>query len=205
MDLIGCFFSCKNYFRLCSVWKMECRWMHSCVNDVMIVARNPSLWLRCCVLQSHVIFFVSVISSQTNLLLPSSNKTDDDIVLELVNDALTYLPQQVDSNSDAMTSDVLADSRRFLAPDSLKQMRNKSQDNSGDRPDQTVYVNVLRQEINRFDRLLKVIHSSLSSLRLAVKGEVLMSEQLDEIYNALLSNRVPKAWEVTVSSPMKNT
>lgn len=179
--------------------------MHPFVTDVVIVAKNPSLWLRWCILQSDLIFLVYFISSQTNLLLPSSNKTNDDVVIELVNDALTYLPQQVDSNSDEMTTDMPADSRRFLAPDSLKQMRNKPQDNSGDRPDQTVYMNVLRQEINRFDRLLKAIHSSLSSLRLAVKGEVLMSEQLDEIYNALLSNRVPKAWEVTVCSPMENT
>lgn len=74
--------------------------------------------------------------------------------------------------------------------------KNKSRDLLLDQPDQTVYVTVLRQEMNRFDRLLALIHSSLSSLRLAVKGEVLMSEQLDEAYNALLSNQVPKAWEV---------
>ena len=71
-----------------------------------------------------------------------------------------------------------------------------SQDPLADHADQSVYVTVLRQEINRFDRLLGIIHTSLSSLRLAVKGEVLMSEQLEEAYNALLSNRVPKAWEV---------
>ena len=71
-----------------------------------------------------------------------------------------------------------------------------SQDPLADHADQTAYVTVLRQEINRFDRLLAIIHTSLSSLRLAVKGEVLMSEQLEEAYNSLLSNRVPKAWEV---------
>jgi len=71
----------------------------------------------------------------------------------------------------------------------------QSHDPLADHPDRSVYLTVLRQEINRFDRLLAIIHSSLSSLRLAVKGEVLMSEQLDEAYNALLNNRVPKAWE----------
>ena len=88
---------------------------------------------------------------------------------------------------------------RSFTPDPLKQMTQKklSQDPLVDNPDQSVYVTVLRQEINRFDRLLAIIHSSLSALRLAVKGEVLMSEQLDEAYNALLSNRVPKAWEVS--------
>ena len=85
-----------------------------------------------------------------------------------------------------------------MSPDRLKQMTQKtlSQDPLADHVDQTAYVTVLRQEINRFDRLLGIIHTSLSSLRLAVKGEVLMSEQLEDAYNALLSNRVPKAWEV---------
>ena len=126
----------------------------------------------------------------------SSNKTNDDIVLELVSDTLKYLPQRIDSTSEGMTAAAL-DPRQFrsLTPDPLRQMM---QERASKNPltDYPVYVTVLRQEINRFDRLLGIIHSSLSSLRLAVKGEVLMSEQLDEAYSALLSNRVPKAWEV---------
>ena len=85
-----------------------------------------------------------------------------------------------------------------MSPDRLRQMTQKklSQDSLAEHADQTAYVTVLRQEINRFDKLLGIIYTSLSSLRLAVKGEVLMSEQLEEAYNALLNNRVPKAWEV---------
>ena len=115
-----------------------------------------------------------------------------------MNDTLKYLPQRVHSSSEAMTAGLVDPRFRTLNPDPLKQMtqKNKSRDLLLDQPDQTVYVTVLRQEMNRFDRLLALIHSSLSSLRLAVKGEVLMSEQLDEAYNALLSNQVPKAWEV---------
>lgn len=129
----------------------------------------------------------------------SSNKTNDDIVLELVSDTLKYLPQRIDSTSEGMTAAAL-DPRQFrsLTPDPLRKMMQEraSKNPLIDYPDPSVYVTVLRQEINRFDRLLGIIHSSLSSLRLAVKGEVLMSEQLDEAYSALLSNRVPKAWEV---------
>lgn len=129
----------------------------------------------------------------------SSNKTNDDIVLELVSDTLKYLPQRIDSTSEGMTAAAL-DPRQFrsLTPDPLRQMKQEraSKNPLTDYSDPSVYVTVLRQEINRFDRLLGIIHSSLSSLRLAVKGEVLMSEQLDEAYSALLSNRVPKAWEV---------
>ena len=129
----------------------------------------------------------------------SSNKTNDDIVLELVSDTLKYLPQRIDSTPEGMTAATL-DPRQFrsLTPDPLRQMKQEraSKNPLTDYSDPSVYVTVLRQEINRFDRLLGIIHSSLSSLRLAVKGEVLMSEQLDEAYSALLSNRVPKAWEV---------
>ncbi|KAJ7369606.1 Dynein heavy chain 14 [Desmophyllum pertusum] len=126
-----------------------------------------------------------------------SNKTNDDIVLDLVSDTLKYLPQRVDSTSDGLTAGLLDPRLGSVSPDRLRQMTQKklSQDPLADHADQSVYVTVLRQEVNRFDRLLGIIHTSLSSLRLAVKGEVLMSEQLEEAYNALLCNRVPKAWE----------
>ena len=101
----------------------------------------------------------------------------------------------MDSTSDGVTAGLMDPRLGSLSPDRPRQMTQKklSQDPLADHGDQSVYVTVLRQEINRFDRLLGIIHTSLSSLRLAVKGEVLMSEQLEEAYNALLSNRVPKA------------
>ena len=55
---------------------------------------------------------------------------------------------------------------------------------------------VLRQEIDRFNHLLSVIHQSLKSLQLAIKGEVVMSEKLDEAYNAILKQQVPAHWRV---------
>ena len=128
----------------------------------------------------------------------SSNITNDDIVVDLVRDTLKYLPQRVDSTANGVTAGLTDPRLASMSPDRVRQMAQKklSQDPLADHADQTAYVTVLRQEINRFDRLLAIIHTSLSSLRLAVKGEVLMSEQLEEAYNSLLSNRVPKAWEV---------
>ena len=55
---------------------------------------------------------------------------------------------------------------------------------------------VLRQEVDRFNSLLGIMHRSLRSLMLAVKGEVVMSEALEEAYNALLNQRVPAQWKV---------
>ena len=129
-----------------------------------------------------------------------SNKTNDDTVLDLVNDTLKYLPPRVDFNTNDFTADLMNPKRGSITPDRLRQVAEKklSQDPLAEHADQSAFVTVLRQEINRFDRLLGIIYTSLSSLRLAVKGEVLMSEQLEEAYDALLSNRVPKAWVVCI-------
>lgn len=61
---------------------------------------------------------------------------------------------------------------------------------------QSALFTVLRQEIDRFNHLLTIIHRSLKSLCLAVKGEVVMSEALEEAYYAMLNQRVPAQWKV---------
>ena len=57
---------------------------------------------------------------------------------------------------------------------------------------------VLRQEIDRFNQLLLIIHKSLKDLCLAVKGEVVMSQSLEDAYSAFLNQRVPTEWRVRV-------
>ena len=58
-------------------------------------------------------------------------------------------------------------------------------------------ITVLRQEIDRFNNLLHIIHKSLSELTQAVKGEIIMSDLLEDAYKALLTQRVPTQWKVT--------
>ena len=53
---------------------------------------------------------------------------------------------------------------------------------------------VLKQEIDRFNRLLRVMKSSLVSLSKAIKGLVVMSGELELMYNSFLNNQVPKIW-----------
>lgn len=53
---------------------------------------------------------------------------------------------------------------------------------------------VLSQEIDRFNRVLIVMRSSLVELQRAIRGEVVMSQELDKMYSSLLNNRVPILW-----------
>lgn len=53
---------------------------------------------------------------------------------------------------------------------------------------------VLMQEIERFNKLLNVIFKSLTELKKAIAGTVVMSEEIEAIYNAFLMNQVPAMW-----------
>ncbi|KAL7754338.1 hypothetical protein RI367_000319 [Sorochytrium milnesiophthora] len=53
---------------------------------------------------------------------------------------------------------------------------------------------VLYQESVRFNRLLRVVRGSLENLIKAIKGMIVMSAQLELVFNSLLNNEVPAAW-----------
>ena len=53
---------------------------------------------------------------------------------------------------------------------------------------------VLTQEVIRYNRLLGVIHSSLPALLKALKGLVVMSQELEDLGNSLFNNAIPKMW-----------
>lgn len=54
---------------------------------------------------------------------------------------------------------------------------------------------VLSQEMEKFNRLLRVMTSSLVNLRRAINGLVVMSSDLDMMYLAFVNNQVPPIWE----------
>jgi dynein heavy chain len=57
---------------------------------------------------------------------------------------------------------------------------------------------VLMQEIIRYNKLLGVIHRSLQDLLKALKGLVVMSQQLEDMANSLFNNQVPTMWAKAV-------
>jgi dynein heavy chain len=53
---------------------------------------------------------------------------------------------------------------------------------------------VLRQELIRYNRLVEVVRSTLNNLARAIKGEVVMSVELEEVFNSMLVGKVPLSW-----------
>jgi len=57
---------------------------------------------------------------------------------------------------------------------------------------------VLLHEVDCYDRLLASVHQTLSSLSMAVRGETVMSDALEDTYDKLLKNIVPTNWMVCI-------
>ncbi len=57
-----------------------------------------------------------------------------------------------------------------------------------------VCVCYISQELVRFNGLISVVHSSLASLQKALKGQVLMSSDLEALGNAMYDGKVPAMW-----------
>ncbi|XP_043489610.1 dynein axonemal heavy chain 6 [Polistes fuscatus] len=56
------------------------------------------------------------------------------------------------------------------------------------------FTTVLLQEVDRYNKLLAKIHASMENLQRAIKGFVVMSEELETVFTALINNQVPQLW-----------
>ena len=53
---------------------------------------------------------------------------------------------------------------------------------------------VLRQELIRFNRLTSVVRSTLQNIQKAMKGLVVMSADLEDVFNSMIVGKVPAVW-----------
>ena len=58
----------------------------------------------------------------------------------------------------------------------------------------TSLATVLKQEMVKFNRLLKRMNGSLSDIEKAIGGFILMTTDLDDMYTSLMNNQVPPIW-----------
>ena len=56
----------------------------------------------------------------------------------------------------------------------------------------------LHHELDTFNNLLELIHNTLSQLKLAISGEIIMTGQLEDIYHAILIQQVPAEFKVNI-------
>nr|XP_036867942.1 dynein heavy chain 6, axonemal [Manis javanica] len=98
-------------------------------------------------------------------------KSNDEIVQELVASVRARVPETLEMES---------------ASESLFNRDPQGRLNS--------LTTVLGQEVDRFNSLLKLTHTSLETLNKAIAGLVVMSEEMEKVYNSFLNNQVPSLW-----------
>jgi len=60
--------------------------------------------------------------------------------------------------------------------------------------DGSALFTVLTQELQRYNGLLSTVRKSLTNVRLGIRGLVVMSSDLDEVFQKMLNGAVPPAW-----------
>lgn len=114
----------------------------------------------------------AILDVQPRMTEAASGKTPDELVFELATSIEGKLPQHLLDIDDAKQGTFDVDSRGRVQSLST----------------------VLRQEIDRFNKLLEVLWDSLSNIKKAIKGLVVMSSELETVYTSFLNNQVPQLW-----------
>lgn len=62
---------------------------------------------------------------------------------------------------------------------------------------------IIRQEIDRYNRLLSVIFKSIDELVKAIRGEIMISKTSEDIFSSFLVQKVPKEWAMNAYASLK--
>lgn len=111
--------------------------------------------------------FETLLSLQPQVIAVQGKKTTEEEVMEMSTRVLEQLPDKIDYQS---TVKILSEDHSPLKV-------------------------VLLQEIERYNLLLDVIRQSLISLQKGIKGLVVMSADLEDIFRCILEARVPAQWQ----------
>ena len=52
----------------------------------------------------------------------------------------------------------------------------------------------LRQELDRMQKVIAAVRSTLQDLKLAIDGTIIMSERLRDALDCMFDSRIPEAW-----------
>ena len=122
----------------------------------------------------------TVLSIQPRVATAAGGKTPDELIIEKCKEIQDQLPMLLDR----------AEGKKELF----------KHDSKGLLPSLST---VLLQEIERFNKLLKVMGNTLVDLTKAIQGFIVMSEELDTMYNALTNGIVPPNWDKVAYPSLK--
>ncbi|KAF7253560.1 Dynein heavy chain 14, axonemal [Varanus komodoensis] len=150
------------------------------------------------------LFVDAVVSTQpavtTDTLIISGRRSQDEIVLEIASDILIRLPLTVEDTGCAPepkddVSEKIAFGSFKAGPVWAALM--KAAEGPGSFIKSTL-LTVLHQEIDQYNNLLAIIIKSLHALQQGIKGEIIFTTGIEELYNSILKAKVPELWQSIV-------
>ncbi|XP_058025838.1 dynein axonemal heavy chain 14 [Ahaetulla prasina] len=145
------------------------------------------------------LFINSIVSTQptysTDII--SDRMGQDEIVMEIVSDILIKLPMTVENMEEASTNEYVSTEivtlRSFMSGPTWAALAKATEDFYS--ITSSPLLPVLRQEIDHCNNLLYLIIRSLQELQEGIKGKIIFTKRLEELYNSILKGRVADLWE----------
>ena len=118
------------------------------------------------------------------MLLVNRDENESQVVIDYCQKILADIPERV--------VQVSTKRKQLTFGEAVEKLKSKLGDKYYEN---SAMITILRQEIDRFDNLLAVIHRSTSELIKALKGEIVISKATESTFNSILVQKVPQIWE----------